>query len=94
MKPLSTAPRLDSDQLQQHYSDCIKLSTENKINAKNAFGLHLLEYIETIISEKSDNFQVRDLLIGLITSDWQMWVKDGYVLSFPHSWKIAITEFC
>ena len=46
------------DQLRQHYADCIKLSTENKINAKNAFGLHLLEYIDTIIQEKSDNFQV------------------------------------
>ena len=49
---------LISDQLKQHYADCIKLSTENKINAKNAFGLHLLEYIDTILQEKSDNFQV------------------------------------
>ena len=56
-----------SDQLKQHYADCIKLSTENKINAKNAFGLHLLEYIDTILQEKSDNFQVNLQIINNIT---------------------------
>lgn len=70
-----SASRLDSDrsqtagtngltnvQLKDLYSNCIKLSTENKINAKNAFGLHLIDYMQDLIKTVKEgdmtNFQV------------------------------------
>jgi len=50
---------LTSNQLASHYSDCIQLSTENKINAKNAFGLHLIDYMTELVKKKEmSNFQV------------------------------------
>ncbi|CAH3123316.1 unnamed protein product [Pocillopora meandrina] len=70
-----SATRLDSErgqttgsngltnvQLKDLYSNCIKLSTENKINAKNAFGLHLIDYMQDLIKTVKEgdmtNFQV------------------------------------
>uniref|UniRef100_A0A0B6ZZN9 Condensin complex subunit 2 n=1 Tax=Arion vulgaris TaxID=1028688 RepID=A0A0B6ZZN9_9EUPU len=50
---------LTSAQLANHYVDCIKLSAENKINAKNAFGLHLIDYMTELVKKKElENFQV------------------------------------
>ncbi|XP_061194277.1 condensin complex subunit 2-like [Saccostrea echinata] len=50
---------LSATQLADHYSSCIKLSAENKINAKNAFGLHLIDYMSDLVKKKElDNFQV------------------------------------
>ncbi|CAG5135638.1 unnamed protein product [Candidula unifasciata] len=50
---------LTSTQLASHYADCIKLSAENKINAKNAFGLHLIDYMTELVKKKElENFQV------------------------------------
>uniref|UniRef100_A0A8D2PTB1 Condensin complex subunit 2 n=1 Tax=Zosterops lateralis melanops TaxID=1220523 RepID=A0A8D2PTB1_ZOSLA len=48
-------------QISEHYSTCIKLSTENKITTKNAFVLHLIDYMTDILKEKNSeltNFQV------------------------------------
>ncbi|XP_074641722.1 condensin complex subunit 2-like [Tubulanus polymorphus] len=56
-----TAPLhgLSNAQLSEHYTNCIKLSAENKINAKNAFGLHLIDYMADLIKKKEmSNFQV------------------------------------
>lgn len=53
---------LTNGQLKDLYSNCIKLSTENKINAKNAFGLHLIDYMQDLIKTVKEgdmtNFQV------------------------------------
>ncbi|XP_041370641.1 condensin complex subunit 2-like [Gigantopelta aegis] len=50
---------LNSLQLAEHYTNCIKLSAENKINAKNAFGLHLIDYMSELLKKKElENFQV------------------------------------
>ncbi|XP_071793554.1 condensin complex subunit 2-like [Asterias amurensis] len=52
---------LNAGQVTDHYANCIKLSTENKINAKNAFGLHLIDYMADLLKEKTGemtNFQV------------------------------------
>lgn len=46
---------LTSSQLTEHYANCIKLSTENKINAKNAFGLHLIDYMAELLKKKRDD---------------------------------------
>lgn len=53
---------LTATQLAQHCKDCIKLSTENKINTKNAFSFMLID-VMAVMAKKSDseinkNFQV------------------------------------
>ena len=50
---------MSNNQVTEHYSNCIKLSAENKINAKNAFGLHLIDYMSELLKKKDmDSFQV------------------------------------
>ena len=48
-------------ELAQMYSDCIKLSAENKISTKNAFNLNLIDYMAEVVrtkkSSEMDNFQ-------------------------------------
>lgn len=43
---------MNSHQLREHYTHCIQLSTTNKINTKNAFGLYLIDYMSELIKEK------------------------------------------
>ncbi|NWR64821.1 CND2 protein, partial [Bucorvus abyssinicus] len=48
-------------QISDHYSACLKLSSENKITTKNAFGLHLIDYMNEILQQKNcdlTNFKV------------------------------------
>ncbi|XP_033367584.1 condensin complex subunit 2 [Parus major] len=55
-------PQWSNAQISEHYSTCIKLSAENKITTKNAFGLHLIDYMTDILKQKNSeltNFQVR-----------------------------------
>ncbi|XP_076436005.1 LOW QUALITY PROTEIN: condensin complex subunit 2-like [Babylonia areolata] len=50
---------LTSSQLAEHYTNCIQLSAENKINSKNAFGLHLIDYMAELLKKRElENFQV------------------------------------
>ncbi|XP_069475189.1 condensin complex subunit 2 [Ambystoma mexicanum] len=54
-------PKLSNTQITDHYSTCIKLSTENKITTKNAFGLHLIDYMTDILKQKDSeltNFKI------------------------------------
>ncbi|KAM5170745.1 condensin complex subunit 2 [Mantella aurantiaca] len=54
-------PKLTNNQISDHYSTCIKLSQENRITTKNAFGLHLIDYMSDILKEKGSeltNFKV------------------------------------
>ncbi|KAJ6652070.1 hypothetical protein lerEdw1_014663, partial [Lerista edwardsae] len=58
---LPAIPQLTNAQIADHYSTCIKLSTENKITTKNAFGLHLIDYMTEILKQKDSeltNFKV------------------------------------
>uniref|UniRef100_H2YJE8 Condensin complex subunit 2 n=1 Tax=Ciona savignyi TaxID=51511 RepID=H2YJE8_CIOSA len=58
-KDTRNEPRWTKDQLLQHYSQCIKLSQENKINHKNAFDLQLIEHMgEMILKDGALNFRV------------------------------------
>uniref|UniRef100_A0A8C5MJX2 Condensin complex subunit 2 n=1 Tax=Leptobrachium leishanense TaxID=445787 RepID=A0A8C5MJX2_9ANUR len=59
--PTSLLPKLSNNQISDHYSTCIKLSQENKITTKNAFGLHLIDYMGDILKGKDSeltNFKV------------------------------------
>ncbi|KAM9608127.1 condensin complex subunit 2 isoform 1-T1 [Morphnus guianensis] len=49
---LPALPQWTNAQISDHYSTCIKLSTENKITTKNAFGLHLIDYMTEILKQK------------------------------------------
>lgn len=55
---------LSHEQLKDIYSSCIRLSSENKINIKNAFGLQLIDYMQDLLTtenksgQSSTNFQV------------------------------------
>ncbi|XP_053573799.1 condensin complex subunit 2 isoform X2 [Bombina bombina] len=58
---ISLLPKLTNNQISDHYSTCIKLSQENKITTKNAFGLHLIDYMGDILKQKDSeltNFKV------------------------------------
>ncbi|XP_058390523.1 condensin complex subunit 2 isoform X1 [Diceros bicornis minor] len=57
----ATIPKFTNTQIAEHYSTCIKLSTENKITTKNAFGLHLIDFMSEILKQKDTeptNFKV------------------------------------
>ncbi|CAH8499132.1 unnamed protein product [Heterobilharzia americana] len=46
-------------QIGEHYGNCIRLAAENKITAKNAFNLHLIDYMsEMIKKEDFTSFQI------------------------------------
>ncbi|NXP09967.1 CND2 protein, partial [Thinocorus orbignyianus] len=54
-------PQWTNAQISDHYCTCIKLSAENKITTKNAFGLHLIDYMGQILKQKDSemtNFTV------------------------------------
>ncbi|NWI24375.1 CND2 protein, partial [Sula dactylatra] len=58
---LPAIPHWTNGQISDHYSTCIKLSTENKITMKNAFGLHLIDYMMDILKQKDSevtNFKI------------------------------------
>ncbi|XP_031227661.1 condensin complex subunit 2 isoform X2 [Mastomys coucha] len=57
----TTTSKFTNTQITEHYSTCIKLSTENKITTKNAFGLHLIDFMSEILKQKDTeptNFKV------------------------------------
>ena len=56
-------PKPSNEQLSVLYNNCVKLLNENKINAKNAFQLKLIDYMSDIVLNKeivggTTNFQM------------------------------------
>lgn len=47
--------QMSSVQVKNHISECIKLSTENKINIKNAFSLEMINFMSYMIKKEDDN---------------------------------------
>lgn len=46
-------------QVGEHYGNCIRLAAENKITYKNAFDLHLIDFMgEMILQEDASSFRV------------------------------------
>ncbi|XP_054167114.1 condensin complex subunit 2-like [Oppia nitens] len=60
----STGVSMSGVQLRKHYQTCIEMSTTNKINAKNAFGLHLIDNMSELIREDTQNGCVNFKLAG------------------------------
>ena len=58
---VGTISGYSATQLAELYSNCMKLSAENKINIKNAFHLQLIDYMAEMMKTKKnsdmDNFQ-------------------------------------
>lgn len=56
----AAAPRgISQAQIGEHYGNCIRLAAENKITAKNAFNLHLIDYMSVMLkNEDYASFQV------------------------------------
>lgn len=52
---LDFVSKMSTPAIKQHITECIKLNTENKINAKNAFGLEIIDFMTYMISKKDDN---------------------------------------
>lgn len=49
-------------QVGEHYGNCIRLAAENKITHKNAFDLHLIDFMgEMIKKEDFTSFRVSSL---------------------------------
>ncbi|XP_065601210.1 condensin complex subunit 2 isoform X6 [Cyrtonyx montezumae] len=53
-------------QISDHYSACIKLSAENKINTKNVFGLHLIDYMTDVLKQKDSEMTNFKMAAGTI----------------------------
>ncbi|NWU09744.1 CND2 protein, partial [Cephalopterus ornatus] len=49
-------PQWSNVQISEHYGTCIRLCTENKITMRNAFGLHLIDYMTEILKQKDSEF--------------------------------------
>ncbi|CAB4015133.1 condensin complex subunit 2-like, partial [Paramuricea clavata] len=61
--------KLTNIQLKDLYSNCLKLSTENKINSKNAFGLQLIDYMQEFLTNVDKDQGVTNFQIASCTLD-------------------------
>ncbi|KAK3921352.1 Condensin complex subunit 2, partial [Frankliniella fusca] len=64
---LGACSGLSSSQLAEHYANCMKLSTENKITVKNAFSLQLIDYMSMML--KRHEKQMEDFQVASCTLD-------------------------
>ncbi|NXE15536.1 CND2 protein, partial [Lophotis ruficrista] len=64
---LPALPQWSHAQISDHYTTCIKLSAENKITTKNAFRLHLIDYMAQIL--KQDNCELTDFKMAASVLD-------------------------
>ena len=55
-KSILPPPLLTGIQVTDLYSNCLKMSAENKINQKNTWGLDLIDYIDDIVEEENTDF--------------------------------------
>lgn len=60
----SAVPKPSNEQLSCLYNNCVKLLNENKINAKNAFQLKLIDYMSDIVLNSGDNGVTNFQVVG------------------------------
>ena len=80
---------LSAAQLAEHYNNCIKLSVENRISVENAFNLHLIDYMSSMIKKKEsnlNNFQVAAGTLDASTKIYAYRVDSVY----KHTLKFAV----
>uniref|UniRef100_A0A0P5QB78 Condensin complex subunit 2 n=1 Tax=Daphnia magna TaxID=35525 RepID=A0A0P5QB78_9CRUS len=69
-KSMGPATGMTNAALVEHYSNCIKLSAENKINMKNAFNLQLIDCMSEMLRKKDpemNNFQAASCTLDAST---------------------------
>ncbi|KAL0269840.1 UNVERIFIED_CONTAM: hypothetical protein PYX00_007439 [Menopon gallinae] len=92
---------LTASELTQHCKDCIKLSTENKINTKNAFSFLLID-VMAAMAKKSDSEINKNFQVASCTLDASVKIY-GYRVDAVHteaikmaggvaSWDVGNTE--
>ncbi|XP_023233569.1 condensin complex subunit 2-like [Centruroides sculpturatus] len=84
---------LTNAQLAEHYANCMKLFTENKINVKNAFGLHLIDYMPEILNKDGEtNFQIASCTLDAGTKIYASRVDCVYANTFKIASGLGIVE--
>ncbi|KAK1893242.1 Condensin complex subunit 2 [Dissostichus eleginoides] len=73
----AAVPKLSNAQISEHYSTCIKLSTENKITTKNAFGLHLIDYMADILKQKDSELTNFKVAAGTLDASTKIYAVRG-----------------
>ncbi|XP_043537271.1 condensin complex subunit 2 [Chiloscyllium plagiosum] len=71
--PQSFEPKLSNNQISEHYSTCIKLCSENKITTKNAFGLHLIDYMADLLKEKESELTNFKMAAGTLDASTKIY---------------------
>ncbi|XP_078095621.1 condensin complex subunit 2 isoform X2 [Mustelus asterias] len=71
--PQSFAAKLSNNQISEHYSTCIKLCSENKITTKNAFGLHLIDYMADLLKEKESELTNFKMAAGTLDASTKIY---------------------
>lgn len=69
-KSMGPATGMTNAAIVEHYSNCIKLSAENKINMKNAFNLQLIDCMSEMLRKKDpemNNFQAASCTLDAST---------------------------
>jgi len=69
-KSMGPATGMTNSAIVEHYSNCIKLSAENKINMKNAFNLQLIDCMSEMLRKKDpemNNFQAASCTLDAST---------------------------
>ena len=66
-----------------HYSNCIKLSAENKISTKNAFSLQLIDYMATMIKQKESNMSNFQVAAGTLDASTKIY-------AYRYEWQVPI----
>ncbi|XP_072122474.1 condensin complex subunit 2 [Mobula birostris] len=71
--PQSFEAKLSNNQISEHYSTCIKLCSENKITTKNAFGLHLIDYMADLLKEKESELTSFKMAAGTLDASTKIY---------------------
>uniref|UniRef100_UPI00398F266A condensin complex subunit 2 isoform X2 n=1 Tax=Pristiophorus japonicus TaxID=55135 RepID=UPI00398F266A len=71
--PQSFVTKLSNNQISEHYSTCIKLCSENKITTKNAFGLHLIDYMADLLKEKESELTSFKMAAGTLDASTKIY---------------------
>lgn len=60
--PFSATNNFSKDQWEEHFSRCIQLCNQNKVNCKNAFKLKIIDYMKLIFLNKSKKIENLSLM--------------------------------
>ncbi|XP_046396432.1 condensin complex subunit 2-like isoform X2 [Ischnura elegans] len=78
---LNPIAHLNAVQLAEHYENCMRLSSKNKITSKNAFQLQLIDHMAMMLKKKEpqmENFQVASCTLDAVTKIYACRVDNVY----------------